>query len=131
MGFLDPALRAISAQLTGLFTSSPATWTQEKAVYDSVSATDTVIERTVRVNATPPVPVTRKLVEDVPGLIGTELVTYAAQVDFDDLSPAFDPRPRKDVRVHVEFGGRAYEVMWVREYYSGDQVALLEFMLRS
>lgn len=130
MGFLDGPLRNVATNVIGLFTDTAATWTYQKSVYDSVNMAETNVERTVSVKTSPPVPVTKRQLEDNPGLLGTELVTYASKKDFDELSPPFDPRPATGIRVHVRIAGRDYEVRTVREYFSGDQIALLEFFLR-
>jgi len=131
MGFLDEALRSVSDELVKLFVDNPATVKVVKSFYDSTSDTTTNTTRVAQMKFTPPSPVSTGMLIGDSGLLATDLVTYTSALALEAMQPPLDPRPSSNVKVYITMSGRDHSVLKVKDWKSGDQSALIEFILRS
>lgn len=128
MGILDGPLRDVASQLTSLFTDDLSVVTRIEVVYDDVSDLETEVRREVSVALTPPS--NAKVVVGGP-IKASDLVVFGAAESFEDQVPPFDPMPGNEATILVRVGGRDHKVVQVLEIWSGDQIAVYEFTLRS
>lgn len=130
MGSLDSVFRQLAAQVLPIFASTPVQFKRVETFYDSTNDVETQTERTAAVVSSPPVPVTYDALRADSSIQASDTFILAASKDFEELSPAFDPKPGSKVKLFATVAGRSFSVVRVREYWGGDQPALLEFILR-
>lgn len=132
MGLLDDAFRDLAQTMTGLFTDTEASVTRRTITYDPAQDLETVEETTISFHISPPLPLsaeqTQALTANGNPIYGNEAVVYAASVDVEGKGIDF-PTILKD-KLYINIDGRAYLLVAVKEYHSGDQPALLELTIR-
>jgi hypothetical protein len=131
MGALDKAFRSIAENLTDIFTDDTALISIVESYYDSTNDETTTIRREESVKLTPPTPVNSGQLTRDETLLSTDQVVYAPAKVLEAITPTFDPRPGSDTNVYIRLQGRDHSVVRVLDWKSGDQTALIEFVLRS
>ena len=132
MGLLDDSLRDVATTVIGLFSDTPATFTvATRGSYDPVAGTETEVSTTYSVKTSPPSRVRYQtaLTGESAGVVGTDLTVFVSAKDVD--TAGFDLTPETNKTISITIGGRAFNVVTAFEVWSGDQVALLEVVIRA
>jgi len=129
MGLLDNSLRQLAETIVGLFTDDPALFVRQSETYDSATGVASTTSTSVSLKTTPPLPVEYDQRRGDNAILSTDVVVFCASKDLDDA--AFDPIPATNARVYVTVAGREFQIVRVREFFSGDSRALTELICRS
>lgn len=131
MGFLDTALRGVATDVIGMFSDNTSAFTVvTHGSYDPVTGTEVQESTTYNVKVSPPTRVRYQtaLTGESAGVVGTDLVVFVSAKDVEEAG--FSILPDRDKTVSLTVAGRTFKVVTVFEVWSGDQVALLEVVIR-
>jgi hypothetical protein len=96
------------------------------ADYDPIAGTDTPNAPVVSsgVNAAPPVPVTKRMIDGVSAVIEGDYVSYVAQAEYQFVDGDINS-------LDLEFPGLGkYRLVWQRPYFAGTNPSMTEIFLR-
>ena len=127
MGILDGPFRTVAKSLIGTLGTSAVTITRKEGDYDPATDQDATTTTTIAINISPPAPFKQEQV-DGSAILSSDLMCYVSASDLDDES--FDVTLGTNVTLSLEYDGKEYAIVAIKEMRSGDQVAAYELQLR-